>query len=132
MGNNTRKCIRGTVVALFAAVALTVGVTLLIRPIALTEALFQHNHCIKILDGALQQYASEHNGQFPTHTNGYGDALLLLHHFQPFFSGPGYSEDVFRKALMSGGDVPESQCGRVYVQGLRESSNPEIAIVFDK
>lgn len=30
------------------------------------------------------------------------------------------------------GDIPENLCGRVYIPGLKETDNPDIAILFDK
>jgi hypothetical protein len=127
-----RKIIGSGVGAIAILVGAAIGVILLVRPIAITEAFFTHNHCMKTLDGALEQYALENGGRFPTHTNGYGDALLLLHKYQAFLSGPGFSETVFDRAAADGTNVPEEKCGRVYVQGLSKKSNPAIAIVFDK
>jgi hypothetical protein len=37
-----------------------------------------HQHCMKIAGMTFLGYASEHGGAFPYHTNGFGDALLLL------------------------------------------------------
>jgi hypothetical protein len=37
-----------------------------------------HRHCIKAAGLEMHQYASEHDGHFPTHPRGYGNALLLL------------------------------------------------------
>ena len=78
-------------------------------------------------------YAHEHGGQFPFHTNGYGDALLLINNgWDAALTGPGYDTQVFERARKTGEDAPESEFGRVYVQGLRDTDNPEIAILFDK
>jgi len=85
--------------------------------------------------GALTQYALDHAGRFPEHTNGYGAALLLLVPTNANWSvltGPGYDSNADKNWLGTGAGVPESQCGRVYVQGLSMNSNPEIAILFDK
>jgi len=80
-------------------------------------------------------YAQDHNGAFPAHTNGYGDALLMLWDdagSPGLLTGPGYSDQVFAEAYTNKTDVPESQCGRVYIRGLREDSDPDIAVLFDK
>jgi len=37
-----------------------------------------HRHCMKMAGFVLSDYAREHGGVFPYHTNGFGDALLLL------------------------------------------------------
>jgi len=91
----------------------------------------------------LRLYASDHDGRFPYHTNGYGDALLLLVKSDGYsgpsndwmhvalITGPGDDGHVFKEALKTGGHVPEEKCSRVYVQGLSEP-NPRIAILFDK
>ncbi|MEW6159906.1 MAG: hypothetical protein AB1813_20945 [Verrucomicrobiota bacterium] len=84
---------------------------------------------------ALGIYAQENEGRFPLHTNGYGDALLLLlphGAFPESLTGPGFDAAIFERASHSGGDVPENQCGRVYIPGLSETNNPAIAIFFDK
>lgn len=96
-----------------------------------------HQHCIKQLGIALRLYAKDHGGQFPVHTNGDGDALLLLEKdclpgaFE-LLTGPGYKADVFEQAKLRGTNVPEPDCGRVYIQGLSETNNPEIVVLFDK
>jgi hypothetical protein len=80
-------------------------------------------------------YAQDHKGVYPAHTNGYGDALLLLWDdagSPSLLTGPGYSDKVFAEAYRNKTDVPESKCGRVYLQGLREDSDPDIAVLFDK
>jgi hypothetical protein len=47
-------------------------------------------------------------------------------------TGPGYDAAVFDRALTNHTDVPERECGRVYVQGLSETNNPELVVLFDK
>ena len=39
---------------------------------------------------------------------------------------------MFSNALVLVLHVPEGQCSRVYVQGLSDTNNPEIALVFDR
>lgn len=104
-----------------------------------------HQHCIKNSGLALRQYASAHEGNFPVHTNGFGDALLLLikedafdmgdtdgEHTVRYITGPGDDGKMFKEALKSGADIPEEKCSRIYIQGLSETDNPQIAILFDK
>ncbi len=96
-----------------------------------------HQHCIKVAGGAFRLYAQDHGGALPFHTNGFGDALLLLvrEHDLPgvaWICGPGDDGTVLSNALMLGTDVPEEQCTRVYVQGLSETNDPMICILFDR
>ena len=82
---------------------------------------------------SLIAYASDHGGRFPFHTNGYGDALVLVNDgWDAALTGPGYSAEVFGRVRSSGEDAPESEFGRVYVQGLRDTDTTEIVILFDK
>ena len=102
-------------------------------PLVFNESFWTHAHCMKMAGLDLVEYAQEHGGRYPYHTNGYGDALLLLtNSWLPSLTGPGYDADVLEQALKTGQDVPESECGRVYVQGLSESNDPDIALLFDK
>jgi len=80
-------------------------------------------------------WAHDHGGQFPFHTNGYGDALLMMTNYSVVLgplTGPGYDTKVFEEAKATNGNVPEECCGRVYVQGLWDTNSPEIAVLFDK
>ena len=95
-----------------------------------------HQHCMKIAGMTFLEFASEHDGAFPYHTNGFGDALLLLVKDSPqdirFICGPGDDGQVFSNALAHGQHVPETQCSRVYVQGLNQTSDPRLCILFDR
>ena len=96
-----------------------------------------HQHCIKVAGTAFRLYAQDHGGALPFHTNGFGDALLLLvkEHQLPgvaWICGPGDDGSVLSNALVRGLDVPEEQCSRVYVQGLSETNDPMICILFDR
>jgi hypothetical protein len=105
------------------------------HPLVFNESLFEHAHCMPQAGLTLLTYAEEHQGRFPFHTNGYGDALLqMLPEPTQFYilTGPGYDDTVYREALDSGKDVDENRCGRVYVQGLSRSNDSRIAILFDK
>jgi hypothetical protein len=104
-----------------------------IHPHTFNESFFEHAHCIAMADGFLYSYAQEHQGHFPYHTNGYGDALLLMTDaWLPSLTGPGYSAEPFERARKTGRHLPESECGRVYVQGLSKNNDADIAILFDK
>ena len=121
--------VSGAFLALMAAVVIFVR----LNPVVFNESFFMHAHCNRILDGALLMYAREHGGRFPVHTNGYGDALLVLDPYgNPPLSGPCFSESLFDDARKTGGDIPEEKCGRVYVQGLSTTNDGRIAIAFDK
>jgi hypothetical protein len=92
-----------------------------------------HTHCIKCAGLGLEQYASEHQGRFPFHPKGYGNALLLLNEdYFATLTGPSYEATPFFKAKIEGTDLAEEDCGRVYIQGLTKKSNSEIVLLFDK
>jgi hypothetical protein len=105
------------------------------RPLVFSESLWSHAHCMPQASMALQNYAQDHDGRFPYHTNGWGNALLLAVPEPSWFymiNGPGYDNSAFEEALAAGGVVDVKRCGRVYVQGLSTNSNPKITIVFNK
>lgn len=103
------------------------------HPLVFNESLFDHAHCIKAGGLDLMNYAQEHQGKFPFHANGYGDALLLIPNaWDEALTGPGYDSQVFKRVRQTGEDAPEPEFGRVYVQGLSETNNPNIALLFDK
>ena len=85
---------------------------------------------------AFRTYAMDHNGSLPSDTNGFGNALLLLVKSNYCgvgeITGPGDDGRVFREALKTGARIPEENCSRIYVQGLTETNNPSIAILWDK
>ena len=106
------------------------------HPLVFNESLWEHAHCMPQAAGALLTYAHDNGGHFPYHTNGYGDALLLMtnemaNYWGPL-TGPGYDAAVFAEAERAGSHVPGEACGRVYVQGLSLSNDPKIAFLFDK
>jgi hypothetical protein len=103
------------------------------NPLVFNESFWNHAHCIKAAGLELMNYAEKNGGKFPSHPKGYANALLLLNEDCYFaFSGPGYDEAAFYQAKTSGRDLPEEECGRVYIQGLSQKSDPEIALLFDK
>jgi len=131
----TRKLKHRLLTVLAVVIALVTLGTIYVRshPLVFNESFFGHAHCIVIGGIDLGRYAQDHDGRFPYSTNGYGDALLLVPDaWFPSFTGPGYDAGVFERALKTGQHLPEELCGRVYVQGLSETNDPEIAILFDK
>lgn len=95
-----------------------------------------HEHCIKGAGLSLRSYAVDHGGKFPFHTNGFGDAILLLlkegYDYPNVFTAPGDDGRLFKECLKTGAHMPEERCTRAYVQGLGETNNPMIALVFDR
>lgn len=96
-----------------------------------------HRHCIKIASLALRAYSDRHEGAFPCHTKGFGDALLLLvkEGCVPNVAclcGPDDDGHVLNAALLNDLDVPEAQCSRIYVQGLSTTNDPQICLLFDR
>jgi hypothetical protein len=103
------------------------------HPLVFNESFMGHAHCMVGGGQSLTRYAREHGGQFPFHTNGYGDALVMMESgWDSTLTGPGYDTAVFERVRRTGEDAPEAEFGRVYVQGLTETNNPEIALLFDK
>jgi hypothetical protein len=92
-----------------------------------------HVHCIKIAGLQLERYADDHDGKYPSHPDGFGNALLLMDEecFHAL-TGPGYDASPLHDAKRGGRKISEDQCGRVYIQGLTKRSNPEIALLFDR
>lgn len=99
-----------------------------------------HEHCIKQAGVAFKEFAMDNGGKFPYDTNGFGNALLLLAkggylgdtNYVGQITGPGDDGSLFREALKTGARIPEQKCSRIYIQGLSETNNPEIAILWDK
>jgi hypothetical protein len=107
-----------------------------VHPMVFNESLFEHAHCIVQTGTAFKNYAADHYGRFPFDTNGYGNALLLLTNYVgdiwACLTGPGYDSQVFAAAARTGQHIPEIECGKVYVQGLSETNDSHIALLFDK
>jgi len=97
---------------------------------------YVHQHCIKQAGLAFKVYSSEHQSQFPFSTNGFGDALLLFAKWDSTvmnsICGPDDDGHLFKEALTNNSVVPEEKCSRVYIQGLSESNDPQICILFDR
>ena len=98
---------------------------------------YVHLHCIKQTGLMFRIYEGEHFGQLPFSTNGFGDALLQLVPTNSTYEimmicGPGDDGYILREALTNHSTVPEEQCSRVYIQGLSETNDPQICILFDR
>lgn len=95
-----------------------------------------HRHCIKNAGSAFRMYAGAHGGVFPFHTNGFGDALAALAVELPDYAhslvGVDHNADWLLAAGTNKVNVSEDRCTRIYVQGLSDTNNPEIAILFDR
>ena len=129
----TRKAVLWGLVALLLAGA---GVLIVLDWDSRWSARESHKHCMKNAGLGLNLYARDHEGRFPFHTNGFGDALLLFVKEEPSsllsVCGPDDDGQLFVAALTNGLDVIEARCSRIYVQGLSDSNNPNIAILFDR
>jgi hypothetical protein len=128
--------IKKRLIALFTAIgvaALLSSFYVKTHPLVFNDSFLAHAHCIKGGGLSLEGYASEHDGHFPFSTNGYGDALVLVNDgWDIAFTGPGYDAQVFERVRRTGENAPENEFGRVYVQGLSETNDPDIALLFDK
>lgn len=95
-----------------------------------------HQHCSKALAAALMRYAQDHQGRYPSHTNGFGDALLLLVKTGDadvsLLVAPGDDGRIYNEFLTNGQNVPEENCTRIYIQGLTDSLQCDVAMMFDK
>ena len=132
MTPKSKRTVAGAVCGV-AVVALLCFYYVKTHPLVFNESFWGHAHCIKQAGMSLRMYSMDNAGRFPFHTNGYGDALLLIEDaWLPSFTGPGYDTAVLEMAQRTGEDVEESKCGRVYVQGLSETNSPDIALLFDK
>lgn len=98
----------------------------------------RHVHCIKAASLHLDNHAQNNGGIFPASERGWGDALLLMASdksdlgWLPLFVGVGDDGSYLKAAISTGEDVDETQCTRIYVQGLNQESNPSIALLFDR
>ena len=98
---------------------------------------YAHQHCIKQAGMSFRLYANDHEGRFPSSTNGFGNALLLLMdpdnlYMSGAISGPGDDGHLYREAFTNKSIMPENLCSRIYVQGLSETNDPQICILFDR
>lgn len=95
-----------------------------------------HQHCIKVAGMAFRTYAINHEGRYPSHTNGFGDALALLAVEQPEMAHNlvGVDDDGSRllAAATNHTHLRDEVCTRIYVQGLGETNTSSLAILFDR
>jgi len=128
-----KQKIRGSIALAGFLVIGAIWLVVKLNPLVFNESFFGHAHCIVQAGPEFRLYAEEHHGEFPKHPGGYGDALLLLPD-SAFHSlaGPGYSDKAYHESRLRKTHLPEEKCGRVYVQGLCETNDPEIVILFDK
>jgi hypothetical protein len=135
MSRKLRKLLAATV-CVTAAVVVFCVLYVRMHPLVFNESFFEHSHCIVNTGLSFEMYASDHDGHFPADTNGYGNALLQITNevagFWAALTGPGYDGKVFADAARTGRRIPEAKCGRVYIQGLSKTNDPDIAIFFDK
>src|SRR5215510_15404800 len=134
-----RKLLRLFIAGLMAITLLGVVGFVYVKthPVVFNESFLGHAHCIAAAGSTLSLYANKHEGRFPFHTNGFGDALILLLRWtgdlNPYFiTGANDDGRIFRNALVNGTDVREELCSRIYIQGLAQSNDGRIAILFDK
>lgn len=57
---------------------------------------------------------------------------ILRQYDVPDNTGPGDDGALFRLALRTGERIPEQKCSRIYIQGLSQANNPQIAVLWDK
>lgn len=105
---------------------------------------YAHQHCIKQAALAFRIYAGDHDGKLPYSTNGFGNALLLMAQSEAgddaryfatclrLYCGPDDDGQVLMDAFKNHSIVPEDQCSRVYIQGLSETDDPQICVLFDR
>jgi len=97
-----------------------------------------HEHCSKATGLAFGEYSNAHEGKYPFHTNGFGDALLLLlkegYATPNLLTAPGDDGKMFKEYLEKGLDVPEEKCTRIYIQGLSDPKEGDVSVMmmFDK
>lgn len=116
-----------------AVLAIAITAFILRNPLVFSESFAGHQHCMKAATLELIAHAIDNGGRLPSHTNGYADAVMSINStFPAAFTGPGYSIAPVQAAWKEKKDIPESELGRVYVQGLIAADNPAIAVLFDK
>ena len=95
------------------------------HPLVFNESFLEHAHCMKGGGLSLMSYAYDHGGRFPFHTNGYGDALLLVNDgWDAALTGPGYDTKVFERARRTGEHAPESEFGQSVRPGVEHHERP--------
>lgn len=94
------------------------------------------SHCCDILLGfALEQYAQDHGGRFPSGGDCPEASLSMLYSNYvdaDLLRGKIVSLATVQRALAENGKLGPDSCGWHYVEGLTLSDDPRIAIVWDK
>lgn len=96
------------------------------------------SHCCDLqLSEALQEYAENHNGAFPTGGPTPEASLSLLYSNVDWVTpnllrGRTIPEAVVEEALKRDGRLGPESCGWHYVEGLRVDDDPGLAIFWDK
>jgi hypothetical protein len=91
--------------------------------------------CILGVDGALQAYAREHGGRFPSGGGCPEASLSLLYsNYIDAYTLRGKSVSLQRveHALNANGKLGPESCGWHYIEGLTLADDPRVAIVWDK
>ncbi len=97
----------------------------------------QSHCCDLILHGALEEYAENHGGAFPSGGSTPEASLTMLYGTVPWVQpyllrGRTVSEAVVRQALRRDGHLGPESCGWHYVEGLRLDDDPKLALFWDK
>jgi hypothetical protein len=94
------------------------------------------SHCCDIQLGfALEQYAQEHGGRFPSGSDCPEASLSLLYSNYvdaDLLRGKTVPLETVQHALAANGKLGPESCGWHYVEGFNLSDDPRIAIVWDK
>lgn len=119
--------------AVLVCVASSCSIFIKKHPDVFNESFVAHAYCIRGGHSILLRYASAHTNELPYDPRGYADAIRQLGDEAGSwaFSGPGYAYDVYEKAKGCT-HLPDETVGRVYVQGLCMTNNPNILLLFDK
>jgi hypothetical protein len=112
-------------------VPLVIFIFIKANPLVFNESWLEHRHCMSQVGLALRFYSTDNNDYFPYSEKGYADGLGLASEYCNWIvTGPSYKRVVVED--FEGKNIPEELCGRVYIQGLKESDDCDIAILFDK
>lgn len=122
---------------LLLAVGLIAGVIALISWYYNKTYPYGRTHaCDSQLSFALQEYAAKHKGQFPAGEKSPEASLSLLHGANrtdpALLAGKTASAKYAETLLSSGKLLDPSTCSWHYVEGLRLTDNPKLALFWDK
>lgn len=123
--------------ALRMVLAIAVACILALLTFNFVRGVMDHNggkSCVLcLMDGALSQYASHHNGWFPRSDKGPYVALGLLYPYLNAKTLCGITGDsrALEDALAQGRSIDESTTSWRYVQGLKTSDSGDLAILWE-